>query len=298
MSAPATDAPVDRIGIVGGSGLRNLVQLQDATELAVATPFAPRPVPLTAGTLHGQPVVFLQRHGAGHTIPPHEIDARANIAALAHVGCRQVLSVSAVGSLREDVPPGTFVVVDQFVDRTIRRPKSFFGTGLVAHVPFAEPTCGRLRAALGDVLAAEGAPHRPDGTYVVMEGPQFSTRAESEMHRALGATVVGMTAMPEAKLAREAQLCYALVAIPTDYDCWHDDHEAVTADVVSATMAELAATVARVVAAAASAVAGGAAGCPDGCQRALDTAIMTSKEARSPEMLERLEFLVPGIGSL
>jgi 5'-methylthioadenosine phosphorylase len=289
---------IERVGIIGGSGLERLMRLDDARELMVSTPFSPDPVPLLTGAVGGTEVAFLQRHGDGHAIPPHEIDARANIAALAHAGCRQVISVSAVGSLSEDVHPGTFVVVDQFIDRTTRGAQSFFGTGLVAHVPFAEPTCGRLGAAVCEVLESLTVPYRPSGTYVVMEGPQFSTRAESEMHRQFGATLIGMTAMPEAKLAREAQMCYCLVAVPTDYDSWNHGHDAVSAAIVGATMAGLAETAGNVAVSAAQAAAQHTGRCPSGCREALSDAIMTRKDQRNPELLDRLEFVVPDIRTI
>lgn len=286
---------VERIGIIGGSGLGERLSMEGAREHHSQTPFAADPVSLVEGDIAGASVVFLQRHGPGHVVPPDAINARANIAALASAGCTQVISISAVGSLREDAPPETFVAVDQFIDRTSRSPKSFFGPGLVGHVPFAEPTCRRLRSTVCEALEAEGVVHRSWGTYVVMDGPQFSTKAESELHRKFGGTVIGMTAMPEAKLAREAQLCYSMIAIPTDYDCWHDGHAAVTADVVGATMARIAETAERVVVAIVEKAATHAGVCAEGCHQALETAVMTEPGSRSLEMLDRLEFVVPGI---
>lgn len=241
----------------------------------------------------GVPVAFLQRHGPGHTIPPASINVKANIAALRSMGCTQVLSLSAVGSLSADVPPGRFVLIDQFIDRTLQRDKSFFGPGLVGHVPFSEPVCARMRGVLSSAAAACEVPVHDGGTYVVMEGPQFSTRAESNLYRQWGGTVIGMTAMPEAKLAREAQLCYALVAIATDFDCWHDGHEAVTADIVSARMRDIAGTARLFVTRAIERLGRHRGTCPCGCDRALDTAVMTAREYRDPEVVARLLAVAP-----
>ncbi|HAT34073.1 MAG TPA: S-methyl-5'-thioadenosine phosphorylase, partial [Rhodospirillaceae bacterium] len=208
------------IGIIGGSGLYDLDGLEEISWQSVDTPFGAPSDELMTGRLDGQKLVFLPRHSRGHKIPPSELNFRANIDAMKQLGVTEILSLSAVGSLREDLPPGTFVIVDQFIDRTFARIKSFFGTGLVAHVSLADPVCHLL----GDALEAAGnelgiGPVR-GGTYLVMEGPQFSTRAESELYRSWGCDVIGMTNMPEAKLAREAEICYATVAMVTDYDCW------------------------------------------------------------------------------
>src|SRR5258708_3822831 len=216
------------IGIVGGTGLYDLDGLKDQRWVRVDSPFGAPSDELLFGTLGENRIVFLPRHGRGHRIPPHEINFRANIDALKRAGVTSLLSISAVGSLRADLPPGTFVLVDQFIDRTLRGPKTFFTTGLVAHVSMAHPTCQRLVGHLGVVVDELGLPHAKKGTYVVMEGPQFSSLAESKLHQSFGCDVVGMTNMPEAKLAREAELCYASVAMVTDFDCWHPDHDPVS----------------------------------------------------------------------
>lgn len=228
------------LGVLGGSGLYALDGLRDVTELEVDTPFGRPSDVLVRGTLeNGTTLVFLPRHGRGHPIPPHRINYRANICALKKAGATHLLSVSAVGSMKEEIEPGHLVVPDQFIDLTKSRTSTFFEDGIVGHVPFADPTCKLFGAALADAadVATGGGPrvHRA-GTYVCIEGPQFSTRAESRVYRSWGVSVIGMTAMPEAKLAREAELPYATLALATDYDCWHDAHEAVTIEQVLATM--------------------------------------------------------------
>ena len=276
------------IGIVGGSGLYDLEGLVDRQWVTVASPFGAPSDQLLTGRLGGQRVAFLPRHGRGHRIPPDAINYRANVDALKRVGCTSVISVSAVGSLRADLPPGTFVLVDQFIDRTLRGPKSFFGTGLVAHVSMAHPTCRRLIDALAAAGQGAGVRLVTGGTYLVMEGPQFSSLAESRWHQALGADVIGMTNMPEAKLAREAELCYATVAMVTDFDCWHPDHDAVqVADVIKLLGANGAA--ARRLLAAVLPTVGHAAPCPHGCDRALEHALITAPDARDPEVAARLD---------
>lgn len=277
------------IGIVGGTGLYDLDGLTDQQWITVRSPFGQPSDQLLVGRLGDVKVVFLPRHGRGHRIPPHEIDFRANIDALKRAGCGQVISVSAVGSLRAELPPGTMVVVDQFIDRTLRGPRTFFGTGLVAHVAFGHPVCARLSAALVATGQGLGLPVVDGGTYVAMEGPQFSTRAESELHRGLGASVIGMTNLPEAKLAREAELCYATVAMVTDFDCWHPDHDHVqVADVIRVLTAN-AASARRLLAAALPVAGAHAAPCPHGCDRALDSAVLTAPEARDPALCARLD---------
>ena len=286
-----------RIGVIAGSGLQKLLALQRVERVTVNTPFGEPSDQVVLGELDGVPIAFLQRHGQGHRIPPSDINVRANIAALRRVGCTQVLSLSAVGSLAEECPPGTFVLVDQYIDRTIRRQNTYFGPGLVGHVPFGDPVCCRMHETLGRVAVDLGLPVRRQGTYVVMEGPQFSSRAESMMHRSFGGTVIGMTGMPEPKLAREAELCYAMVAMVTDYDCWHDAHEDVTADLVGQRMELIAEHANRLVAAAAREIAGHHGPCSAGCSTALDRAIMTAASQRDPAMLERLAFVAPRIFS-
>src|SRR5437870_9620709 len=220
------------IGIIGGSGLYQIDGLEGVAWRRVESPFGATSDEFCFGTLDGQPVVFVPRHGRGHVLPPSAINFRANIDALKRCGVTDIVSLSAVGSLRKDLAPGDFVVIDQFVDRTFARDKSFFGAGCVAHVSMARPVCRRI----GDALTAAGAGSaiatKRGGTYLVMEGPQFSTLAESELYRGWGCDVIGMTNMPEAKLAREAELCYASVAMVTDFDCWHPAHDAVTVEAI------------------------------------------------------------------
>ena len=220
------------IGVIGGSGIYDIPGLEDKTWRKVETPWGDPSDELLFGVLNGIKCVFLPRHGRGHPTSPSHLNYRANIDALKRSGVTDVISLSAVGSLREDLPPGHFVIVDQFIDRSFAREKSFFGDGLVAHVSMAHPVCGRLGDALEAACADEGLSARRGGTYLVMEGPQFSTKAESELYRSWGCSVIGMTNMPEAKLAREAELCYATIAMVTDYDCWHPDHDHVTVDAV------------------------------------------------------------------
>jgi 5'-methylthioadenosine phosphorylase len=241
------------------------------------------------GQFEGHQVVFLPRHGRGHRIPPHEINFRANIDALKRAGCTQVLSLSAVGSLRADRPPGTFVVVDQFIDRTLRGPKTFFGTGLVAHVSMGHPICRRVASVVAKTGGELGLELFNGGTYVVMEGPQFSTMAESDLHRGWHADVIGMTNMPEAKLAREAELCYATVAMVTDFDCWHPDHDHVQVDQVIAVMQSNGANAKKLLAAVLPKLGAHDTACEFGCDRALETAIMTAPDARDPELMKKLD---------
>jgi 5'-methylthioadenosine phosphorylase len=276
------------LGIIGGSGLYDLPGLEDTRWVAVDTPWGAPSDEVFVGRLGDAQLAFLPRHGRGHRIPPSEVNYRANIAALKQLGTTDLLSISAVGGLREELPPGTFVVVDQFVDRTFAREKSFFGRGLVAHVSMAHPVCARLGDHIEQVLQGQGVTHRRGGTYLVIEGPQFSTLAESKLYRQWGCDVIGMTNMPEAKLAREAELCYASVSMVTDYDCWHPDHDAVTVDAVIRVLlanAERARGLVRTLAGAV-AVDGHAAACP--CRRALDHALITAPAARDPAMVQRL----------
>lgn len=277
------------LGIIGGSGLYQLEGLRDTRWERIQSPFGWPSDELLRGELDGQPLVFLPRHGRGHRIPPTEINFRANIDALKRAGVTDVVSLSAVGSLREDLAPGTFVVVDQFVDRTFARAKSFFGRGLVAHVSMAHPVCSRLGDALGRAAAAAGVACRRGGTYLVMEGPQFSTRAESELYRGWHCDVIGMTNMPEAKLAREAELCYATVAMVTDYDCWHPAHGEVTVDQVVAVLNANATQARELIRRVAPLLRERPEHCPAGCDRALDSAILTPPEARDPGVAARLD---------
>jgi 5'-methylthioadenosine phosphorylase len=279
------------IGIIGGTGLYALPGLVEDEWRHVASPFGEPSDALLYGRLGEHRIVFLPRHGRGHRIPPHEIPFRANIDALKRAGVTSVLSMSAVGSLRAELAPGTFVLIDQFLDRTLRGPKTFFGTGCVAHVSMAHPTCARLRGELAAAGAALGLPVVSGGTYVVMEGPQFSSAAESEMHRMLGASVVGMTNMPEAKLAREAELCYATVAMVTDFDCWHPDHDHVVVDHVVQVLRANADHARSLIAAVIPRLGALPAPCPHGCDRALDHAMLTAEAARDPEVVRRLDAI-------
>jgi 5'-methylthioadenosine phosphorylase len=276
------------IGIIGGTGLYELPGLSARQWRKIASPFGEPSDELLTGRLDGHAVVFLPRHGRGHRIPPGEINYRANIDALKRAGVTTLISVSAVGSLREDLAPGRFVLVDQFIDRTLRGPRSFFGTGLVAHVSLAHPVC----AAAGDAIAAASIdPLTRGGTYLAMEGPQFSTRAESAMHRQLGCDVIGMTNMPEAKLAREAELCYAVIAMVTDFDCWHPDHDHVQVEDVVRTLHANADRARALLAAAIPRLATRPGPCPHRCDRALDQALLTAREARDPAVVARLDAI-------
>ncbi|HEV8357167.1 MAG TPA: S-methyl-5'-thioadenosine phosphorylase [Gemmatimonadales bacterium] len=276
------------LGIVGGSGIYDIEWLAHPRWEKVVGPYGKPSDDLLIGELDGVPLVFLPRHGRGHRIAPTEVNFRANIDALKRAGVTDVIALSAVGSLRDDLPPGTFVIVDQFVDRTFARAKSFFGTGLVAHVSMASPVCARLGDVLEAAVRESSAPCVRGGTYIVMEGPQFSTRAESELYRTWGCAVVGMTNMPEAKLAREAELCYATVAMVTDYDCWHPGYGHVTVDQVVEVMAKNVVAARETVRRAAPRLHERPVACPHGCDRALDGAIMTAPEARDPAVAARL----------
>ena len=220
------------IGVIGGSGVYEIDGLQNTRWERIPSPFGEASDELLFGELDGQQMVFLPRHGRGHRIPPSELNYRANIDVLKRAGVTEILSISACGSLKAELPPGHFVIVDQFIDRTFARQKSFFGTGLVAHVGLGNPVCGRLGDAIEEAIKELDIPYQRGGTYLAMEGPQFSTLAESELYRSWGCDVIGMTNMPEAKLAREAEMCYATVAMVTDFDCWHPDHDDVTVDAI------------------------------------------------------------------
>ena len=277
------------LGIIGGSGVYEIEGLANRRWVKQQSPFGDVSDELLCGELDGQPMVFLPRHGRGHRIPPSEINYRANIDALKRAGVTDVISVSAVGSLREHLRPGMFVVVDQFIDRSFARVKSFFGTGLVAHVSMAHPVCRRL----GDHIEAAGVEAGIEivrgGTYLVMEGPQFSCLAESELYRSWNCDVIGMTNMPEAKLAREAELCYATVAMGTDYDCWHPNHDDVSvAAIIKVLMANAdnARSLVKKVAPRLHADQDAAA-CH--CHSALEHALITSPEARDPELVRQLD---------
>jgi 5'-methylthioadenosine phosphorylase len=265
-----------RIGIIGGSGLTSLPELGASERVSVESGFGAPSGAVLLGRLFDVDVAFLPRHGVAHSVDPARINARGNIDALKRVGCTQVVSLSAVGSLREDIPPGNFVLVDQYIDRTHGRASTFFDEGVAAHVAFGDPVCGRMHALAGAACREQGIPHAAGGTYVVMNGPQFSTRAESRLHRQWGASVIGMTALPEAKLAREAELCFLCVAMPTDYDCWHDVEGAVTADRVSEVMRKNQRNVLALLGALLPKLAAQPPPCERGCHHALDGAVMTA----------------------
>jgi len=276
------------IGFIGGTGLYDLPGLRNVRHERVASPFGRPSDDILLGELDGQTLAFLPRHGRGHVVPPHLINYRANIDALKRLGVTDVVSLSAVGSLREDLPPGSFVLVDQFVDRT-RRPATFFGEGLVAHVGMAQPVCARIGDALQAAAGRAGIEVRRGGAYLVIDGPQFSTLAESRIYRQWDCDVIGMTNMPEAKLAREAELCYATVAMVTDWDCWHPEHGSVTIPEIMAVLAANGDRARALVRHVAPLLASHDAPCPHGCDRALDAAILTAPDARDPKMIEMLD---------
>jgi 5'-methylthioadenosine phosphorylase len=277
------------LGIIGGSGIYDLPGLENAREERIDTPWGVPSAPLRRGEIAGLPVVFLSRHDQGHRLSPSDINYRANIDALKRAGVTDLVSLSACGSFREELPPGTFVLIDQFVDRTHKRESSFFGKGLVAHVSMAHPVSPRLRLHLAEAAMAEDIGIVRGGTYVCIEGPQFSTLAESLTYKGLGYSVIGMTNMPEAKLAREAEICYATAAMVTDFDCWHPDHDAVTvADVIKVLTAN-ADRAKRLVTRLAREFPREHEACPIGSDRALDNALITAPEARDPELIKRLE---------
>jgi len=277
------------IGLIGGSGLYDIPGLEDREWRRVETPWGAPSDDILFGQLAGVPVRFLPRHGRGHPTPPSELNYRANIDAMKRAGCTELLSLSAVGSLKEELPPGHFVIVDQFIDRTFARTKTFFGSGCVAHVSMAHPVCPRLGDALESSARALGLPVTRGGTYLVMEGPQFSTQAESRLYRSWGCSVIGMTNMPEAKLAREAELCYATVAMVTDFDCWHPDHDAVTVEQVVKVLFSNADKARALVADVVPRLGAPRGPCPAGCDRALDHALITAPERRDPAVLAKLD---------
>jgi 5'-methylthioadenosine phosphorylase len=276
------------IGIIGGSGLYDIEGIEGKEWRRVATPWGEASDELLFGTLASVPLVFLPRHGRGHKLSPSELNYRANIDALKRSGVTDILSLSAVGSLKADYPPGHFVIIDQFIDRSFARTKSFFVSGCVAHVSMADPVCPRLGDALEASARQLGLPVSRGGTYLVMEGPQFSTRAESNLYRAWNCDVIGMTNMPEAKLAREAEICYATVAMVTDYDCWHDDHDAVTVDAVIKVLLGNADKARALIKSVIPQIGAARGLCPAGCDRALEYALITAPEARSPATMEKL----------
>ena len=285
-STPGTP-PV--LGIIGGSGLYEIDGLEKTEWIEVASPFGTPSDAILRGELDGQILLFLPRHGRGHRLPPGDIDYRANIDALKRAGATEILSLSAVGSLRELLEPGLFVLVDQFVDRTFAREKSFFGPGMVAHVSMARPVCGRLGRHLAAAASALDQDLVLGGTYLAMEGPQFSSFAESELYRSWGCDIIGMTNMPEAKLAREAELCYASIAMITDYDCWHDDHTDVTVEAIVKGLMENAEKARTLIKALAPRLHERDQPCVEGCHHSLESALVTAPEARDPVLVARLD---------
>jgi 5'-methylthioadenosine phosphorylase len=277
------------IGIIGGSGLYSMPGLSDTHEERISTPFGDPSDAFVLGTLEGRKVAFLARHGRGHRLLPSELNFRANIYAMKKLGVERIVSVSAVGSLKEEHKPTDFVVPDQFIDRTFHRVSTFFGDGIVGHVGFGDPVCATVAEAITSACTLAGVEGKRGGTYVCMEGPQFSTRAESNLYRSWGADVIGMTNLQEAKLAREAEICYATMAMVTDYDCWHESHDAVTVDQIVAVLNQNAANAAKVVRAAVAAM-------PRertcACATALQFAILTHAEAVPQATREKLELLI------
>ncbi|MGR3793960.1 S-methyl-5'-thioadenosine phosphorylase [Vannielia sp. SX4] len=279
------------IGIIGGSGLYDIAGLEDARWQHLDTPWGKPSDALFTGTLGGVPLAFLPRHGRGHVHTPSTVPYRANIAALKMLGVTDVVSISACGSFREEMAPGDFVLVDQFIDRTFAREKSFFSSGCVAHVSMAHPTCAHLGADLAEAARSAGAKVHPRGNYLAMEGPQFSSVAESKMYRGWGCDVIGMTNMPEAKLAREAELCYASLAMITDYDSWHEGHGTVDITEIIATLHGNSARAKDTIAALPARLGPEHTPCPHGCDTALEHAIMTAPEARDPALVEKLKTI-------
>lgn len=278
-----------QIGIIGGSGLYAMPGLSETEEVSIQTPFGEPSDKLVVGTLDGRRVAFLARHGRGHRLLPSEINFRANIFAMKLAGVERIISVSAVGSLKEEHKPTDFVVPDQFIDRTFLRKSTFFGEGIVAHVAFGDPVCGVVAKTIADACDAENVAGKRGGTYVCMEGPQFSTRAESNLYRSWGADVIGMTNLQEAKLAREAEICYATMAMVTDYDCWREGHDDVTVEQIVSVMHQNAANAAKVLRAAVARV-------PVertcACASAMKFAILTSKDAIPAATRVKLEPII------
>src|SRR6202140_131441 len=283
------------LGIIGGSGIYDLPGLEKARDEGIRSPWGEPWAPARRGPIPGLPVVFLPRHDKGHRLSPSDINYRANIDVLKRAGVTDLISLSACGSFREELPPGTFVLVDQFVDRTYKRERSFFGKGCVAHVSMAHPVSPRLRIHLAAAAEAEGIALARTGTYLGMEGPPFSSYAESMTYKKSGYAVIGMTSMPEAKLAREAEICYATVAMVTDFDCWHPDHDAVTVQDIIRVLTANAEKAKRLVARLAQDFPRTHEPCPIGSDRALDTAIITAPEARDKKLIKKLDAVGGGV---
>ena len=277
------------LGIIGGSGVYDIDGLTDTEWRRIESPWGETSDDLLFGKLDGVQLVFLPRHGRGHRHSPSSINFRANIDAMKRAGVTDIVSVSAVGSFKEELPPGAFVIVDQFFDRTFAREKSFFGEGLVAHVSIAHPTCERLADWVETACQAEGIDYQRGGTYLAMEGPQFSSLAESNLYRQWGCDVIGMTNMPEAKLAREAEIDYITVAMVTDYDCWHPDHDNVEVETIIAVLTGNADKARGLVKRVAPMLKGRPAVCPHGCDRALEMALITAPDARDPALVAKLD---------
>ena len=277
------------IGIIGGSGVYDIKGLENKVWTHVDSPFGKSSDDFLVGDFEGKKIVFLPRHGRGHVVSPTQVNYRANIDGMKRLGVTDLVSVSAVGSLREDLVPGMFVIVDQFIDRTFAREKSFFGTGLVAHVSVAHPVCSRLGDHIEATLETTDIEYSRGGTYLVMEGPQFSTLAESKLYRQWGCDVIGMTNMPEAKLAREAEICYASVAMVTDFDCWHPEHEDVSVEQVIKVLVGNAEKAKTLIGQVAPQIHGDEKGSTCGCKQALEFALITSPDARDPKMTDMLD---------
>lgn len=280
------------LGIIGGSGIYDLPGLDNVREEAIASPWGEPSATLRRGEMAGLPIVFLPRHGPGHALSPSDINYRANIDVLKRAGVTDLVALSACGSFKEDLPPGTFVLVDQFVDRTYKRESSFFGKGCVAHVSMAHPVSPLLTKHLAAAAEAEAIAFAQGGTYLCMEGPQFSSLAESLTYKSQGYSVIGMTNMPEAKLAREAEICYASVAMVTDFDCWHPAHDAVTVQDIIRVLNSNAEKAKALVARLARDFPREHEPCPIGSDRALDTALITAPAARDPQLLAKLDAVV------
>jgi len=279
------------LGVIGGSGVYDIEGLTNVVWKKVSSSFGSPSDELMFGELNGLKIVFLPRHGRGHLIPPSEVNYQANIEILKKVGVTDIISVSAVGSLKEKLEPGCFVIVDQFIDRTFARKKSFFGTGLVAHVSMAHPVCNRLGDLIENSLKSQNIRHERGGTYIAMEGPQFSSIAESNLYRSWGCDVIGMTNMPEAKLAREAEMCYATVAMVTDFDCWHPEHDNVTVDMIIKTLLSNSDNAKSLVKALSNLLSNSdTSEC--NCKLSLENALITSPEKRDPKMLKQLKYII------
>jgi len=279
------------LGVIGGSGVYDIQGLTNVIWKKVSSSFGSPSDELMFGELNGLKIVFLPRHGRGHLIPPSEVNYQANIEILKKVGVTDIISVSAVGSLKEKLEPGCFVIVDQFIDRTFARKKSFFGTGLVAHVSMAHPVCNRLGDLIENSLKSQNIRHERGGTYIAMEGPQFSSIAESNLYRSWGCDVIGMTNMPEAKLAREAEMCYATVAMVTDFDCWHPEHDNVTVDMIIKTLLSNSDKAKSLVKTLSNSLSNSdPSEC--NCKLSLENALITSPERRDPKMLKQLKYII------